>query len=147
MIQGLKTVIWCCFNYRQQRTGTDTAAAAATAAAGGIVPSSVSQTARVPMTTGERQYTAKFFKWALPCLRIFTKTGGGANDWKEALDAFAGAFTVLGPYDLRTTVRRGATTVSVFSVSRDRGGCGMDWIPTPRWGACDRIGANRSIER
>lgn len=61
------------------------------------------------MTGEERDHTAKFFKWALPCLRVFTKSGGVTApglEWKEALDAFAGAFTVLGPYDLRTTVKR-----------------------------------------
>lgn len=59
------------------------------------------------MTGEERNHTAKFFKWALPCLRVFTKSGGitPPGEWKEALDAFAGAFTVLGPYDLRTAVR------------------------------------------
>lgn len=58
------------------------------------------------MTAEERDHTAKFFKWALPCLRVFTKSGGvvSPGESKDALDAFAGAFTVLGPYDLRTAV-------------------------------------------
>lgn len=58
------------------------------------------------MTAEERDHTAKFFKWALPCLRVFTKSGGvvSPGESKGALDAFAGAFTVLGPYDLRTAV-------------------------------------------
>ena len=128
MIQGLKTVIWCCSNYRQPKSGQDTAAvaaaeataAAATAAAGsgsGGTGGTASQTpaapvvppqavTRRPMTAEERDHTAKFFKWALPCLRVFPKSGGVASsgESKEALDAFAGAFTVLGPYDLRTAV-------------------------------------------
>ena len=112
-ILGLKTVIWCCSNYRQPKSdqeAAEAAAAAATAAsvATGNVVSPVPPVAtRRPMTLEERNYTAKFFKWALPCLRVFTRSGGvtPAAEWKEALDAFAGAFTVLGPYDLRMAVR------------------------------------------
>lgn len=98
MIQGLKTVIWCCSNYRQPKQE-----AVVATGGGNVRPAQL----RRPMTTEERDQTAKFFKWALPCLRVFTKTGGvtAPADCKEALDAFAGAFTVLGPYDLRTTVR------------------------------------------
>lgn len=100
MIQGLKTVIWCCSNYRQQKQAPSAAGAQG-------VPSSQSGVIRRPMTAEERDHTAKFFKWALPCLRVFTKSGGvvSPGESKEALDAFAGAFTVLGPYDLRTAVR------------------------------------------
>lgn len=120
MIQGLKTVIWCCSNYRQPKSGQDAAAVAAAAtaataaagsgsgAAGGASAPAVPPQAvtRRPMTAEERDHTAKFFKWALPCLRVFPKSGGLASsgESKEALDAFAGAFTVLGPYDLRTAV-------------------------------------------
>lgn len=132
MIQGLKTVIWCCSNYRQPKSGQDAAAVAAAAAAaattaatgsgasgsgaaGGAAAAGVTPAAPVappqavtrrPMTAEERDHTAKFFKWALPCLRVFPKSGGVASsgESKEALDAFAGAFTVLGPYDLRTAV-------------------------------------------
>lgn len=138
MIQGLKTVIWCCSNYRQPKSGQDAAAvaaaaaaAAATAAAGSgasgsgaaggaaaaggggsqtpAAPAAAPQAVtRRPMTAEERDHTAKFFKWALPCLRVFPKSGGVASsgESKEALDAFAGAFTVLGPYDLRTAVSK-----------------------------------------
>lgn len=107
MIQGLKTVIWCCSNYRQPKSGQE-AAAAAVAASGTVVPPQVPQvTTRRPMTREERDHTAKFFKWALPCLRVFTKSGGTTApvEWEEPLKAFAGAFTVLGPYDLRMAVR------------------------------------------
>ena len=113
MILGLKTVIWCCSNYRQPKSGQEAAeaaaaaAAAASAATGNVVSPVPPVASRRPMTPEERDYTAKFFKWALPCLRVFTRSGGvtPAGEWKEALDAFAGAFTVLGPYDLRMAVR------------------------------------------
>lgn len=100
MIQGLKTVIWCCSNYRQPKQPD-----ASNSGAGGVL-SSQSAVIRRPMTAEERDHTAKFFKWALPCLRVFTKSGGvvSPGESKDALDAFAGAFTVLGPYDLRTAV-------------------------------------------
>ncbi|CAN0476028.1 unnamed protein product, partial [Discosporangium mesarthrocarpum] len=125
MITGLKTVIWCCANYRQPKPGqagapgVSAAAAAAAAAAGGTgsvhpntsggpsgTPGSVvAVPPRRPMAMEERDHTAKFFKWALPCLRVFTRSGASSqSEWKEALDHFAGAFTVLDPFDLRTTV-------------------------------------------
>ena len=99
MIQGLKTVIWCCSNYRQPKVPD------ASGSGAGGVPSQPAVIRR-PMTAEERDHTAKFFKWALPCLRVFTKSGGvvSPGESKDALDAFAGAFTVLGPYDLRTAV-------------------------------------------
>lgn len=109
MILGLKTVIWCCSNYRQPKSGQEAvAAAAAGSGSGNIVSPQVPQvTTRRPMTREERDHTAKFFKWALPCLRVFTKSGGTTApvEWEEPLKAFAGAFTVLGPYDLRMAVR------------------------------------------
>lgn len=98
---------------------------------------------RRPMTAEERDHTAKFFKWALPCLRVFTKTAGVSppGEWKEALDAFAGAFTVLGPYDLRTAVGRtwcfflcvddGGIFVSCwgnYARGRGRGGVRVRWV-------------------
>ncbi|CAN0496202.1 unnamed protein product, partial [Hapterophycus canaliculatus] len=105
MIQGLKTVIWCCSNYRQPKPGQDASSSSSSSSApsAGGATGSQAPVVRRPMTSEERNHTAKFFKWALPCLRVFTKSGGAVSpaESKDALDAFAGAFTVLGPYDLR----------------------------------------------
>ena len=57
-----------------------------------------------------------------PCLRVFPKSGGVASsgESKEALDAFAGAFTVLGPYDLRTAVSKKRKRVRIFETCLSR---------------------------
>lgn len=128
LINGLKTVIWCCSNYGQPKPGQDASSSAS--GAGGVEGSQV-PVVRRPMTSEERNHTAKFFKWALPCLRVFTKSGGAVSpgESKEALDAFAGAFTVLGPYDLRTAVRGGAW----------RGVCVVVWTWVVMFRVCDFV--------
>ncbi|KAG5177721.1 hypothetical protein JKP88DRAFT_169897 [Tribonema minus] len=59
------------------------------------------------MQAEERQLVARLFRWGVQCLSVFTRNPAADADGgegKEAIDAFAGAFTVLEPYNLRTTV-------------------------------------------
>jgi hypothetical protein len=93
MIVGLKTVIWCCSNYRRKQAKGQA----------GSAP-------RAPpyiMTPEELSLVAKFMKWGLPCLGIFTRTAdANSSEWKDVLDHFAGAFTVLESYNLRASIGR-----------------------------------------
>ncbi len=95
MIVGLKTVIYCCNNYHQPKPGGEQKRQ----------NDRHSQQATV-MPEVERDLVSKAFRWALECLSISMECFDGTSHggWKDLLDLFAGAFTVLQSYNFRMVV-------------------------------------------
>ena len=82
MILGLKTVVWCVSNYKENQGPTARS------------PRGTSQF--LPLTESEIVLIRHFFELALDCFQVYSEEyGGNKEEQRDVLEHFANIFTVL----------------------------------------------------
>ena len=133
MLLGLKTVIWCVNNYRMGKDSQSTSSGSVSKPSTPKSPAAEAKDTKTKaypykFQDYERDLISKYLMWGLACLRIYKVPPPNVPpqssnpstpspvapstpselkaiaEYREVLDSFAASFTVLDPYNLRTTV-------------------------------------------
>jgi hypothetical protein len=119
LIRGLKTVMWCISHYRQEKSSweslnplncedNDSRNHQRMQATHIVIKSHAQTAANTPLyllSQNEAETISFFFYWGLLCCRVIVSSNEMQKfELKEVLENFAGAFTVLESFNLRSTV-------------------------------------------